>query len=451
MMSALMLSDIARETGGELTAEARVNAVSTDSRAIASGELFVALTGERFDGNRFVDQVAEAGAAAAVVSRASTAALPQLIVNDTREALGLIARMNRRQFQGPLVALTGSAGKTTCKDMLAAILGQCGETLATQGNFNNEIGVPLTLLRLAPQHRYAVVEMGASRRGDIAYLARFAEPTIALVTNAMAAHIAGLGDLAGVAHTKGQLFESVAEGGRAVINLDDAFADQWRRQAGDAAVTTFSRDNPAARFYARDIRVQGSGETVFTLCTPDGEIPLSLQLLGVHNVVNAVAAAAAAVAAGAEAAHIKAGLESVRAANGRMQAHRLKQHLLIDDSYNANPGAVRAAIDVLAAIPGRRCLIMGTMGELGDDAAREHAAAVDYAREAGIDQLLMVGEYAESATRRFGDACADMAELLETIDRGLEADVVLVKGSRSAAMERVVEALITNDKQRGNR
>lgn len=452
MMSAMSLSQIARETGGQLTGDARIASISTDSRAIEPGDLFVALVGDTFDGNEFVAQVAEAGAAAAVVSEPNVAAVPQLVVADTRLALGQIARINRRQFSGPLIALTGSAGKTTCKEMIAGILSECGEVLATEGNLNNEIGVPLTLLRLEPRHEFAVVEMGASRADDIHYLTQFAEPTIALLTNAMAAHMDGFGDLQTVADTKGQILESVADHGVAIINIDDEFASQWQRQAGNATQITVSLLNDDADFYAKDIQLSAGGDqviaaTLFTLCTPAGSVVIRLNMLGQHNVRNAVAAAATAVAAGADLQQVKHGLEAVLPVKGRLQVHQLDGQVLIDDSYNANPQAVKAAIDVLAECKGSRCLVLGTMGEQGANAQQVHNDVVAYAEQRGINQLYMVGEFAAQATHQFGQAFFSMDDLLATISTGITADAVLVKGSRSAGMERAVQALIEHNKR----
>ena len=455
MISALNLSELALCTGGRLQGGAEmavesvaIESVSTDSRQLRAGQLFVALNGEHFEGAEFVAQAERAGAAAAVVDRVCLVSIPQLIVEDTRLALGLIARVNRRQFHGPLIGLTGSAGKTTCKEMIAAILGHCGDVLATEGNFNNEIGVPLTLLRLAPEHRYAVVEMGASRAGDIAYLTRFAEPTIALVTNAMGVHLEGFGSVESVANTKGQLLESVALSGTAVINLDDPFYKPWCRQAGSATIISFSLNNGDADFCARDLMLKPTGQAAFTLVAPAGEIAVELALLGEHNVRNAIASAAAAFAAGAGLDAIKRGLESVVPVKGRLQPKMMGGQLVIDDSYNANPQAVKAAIDVLASFSGRRCLVLGTMGELGPRAAELHAEVVDYAKQRGIEQLLMVGEFAQQACSNFGDAYLNMDILLDRLTDDIDADVVLVKGSRSAGMERAVEAL---DKTHRNR
>lgn len=451
MISALALSYIARHTGGRLIGDAVVESVSTDSRQAGRGDLFVALVGENFDGNDYVAQVAEAGASAAVVSKPNAINLPQIQVEDTRLALGLIARINRRLFRGPLIALTGSAGKTTCKEMIASILRNCGEVLATEGNFNNEIGVPLTLLALSAQHRFAVVEMGASRANDIQYLAQFAEPNIALLTNAMAVHLEGFGNLETIVQSKGQILESVAAGGTAIINIDQPFTSQWRQQAGTANIITFSQTNADADFYGRDIQLQNNGETSFVLCLPQTDIAINLSLLGEHNIINAVAAAAAATAAGASPEQVKAGLESVRPAKGRLQSHQLEQQLLIDDSYNANPDSVKAAIDVLANFSGRRCLILGTMAELGPQAQQKHRDIAAYAKSNGIERLYIVGEFAQQAAQVFGQAFASMEQLLATFDDGLDVDVILIKGSRSAAMERAVEALINNNNMRGER
>lgn len=447
MMSALKLSDIARETGGVITGEATVTAVCTDSRKIRRGELFVALVGEHFDGSEFLPQVVAGGAEAAIVGAGREAGIPHISVDDTRHALGCIARMNRRQFSGPVIALTGSAGKTTCKEMIASILGCSGKVLATTGNLNNEIGVPLTLLNIAPEHDYAVVEMGASRANDIRYLTQFAEPTIALVLNAMPAHIEGFGSLDEVARTKGQIVESVSAGGIAIINSDDVYAGQWRRQAGDASVVSFSLENAAADFYARARSVDSSGYSRFVLCSPAGEVEVALPLLGKHNVFNAIAAAATAVSAGASLVDVKRGLERMQAVKGRLQARHFGAQLVIDDTYNANPGAVRAAIDVLSEFTGVRCLVLGNMAELGAGAQREHDAVAQYTQQQQIDRLIMIGPCAREATRSFGEAYDTIGDFIKTLDRGLAADVILVKGSRSSAMENVVEALRTNNKK----
>jgi len=450
MISALLLSDIARETGGQLFGEASFSNVCTDTRSVSPGDLFVALAGDHYDGNQFVSDAGIAGAVAAITNEAVTAAIPSVKVDDTRFALGQIARLNRRKFSGPVVALTGSAGKTTTKEMVARILCERGEVLATEANFNNEIGVPLTLLAIDPSHQFAVVEMGASHIGDIAYLTQFAEPTIAVLTNAMAVHIEGFGSIEAVAKTKGEIFENLPEGGVAIINQDEPFFQQWLQQAGKASVVTFSKYDTSANYYASNIHIQTNASTVFELHLAQQTITIKLALLGEHNVLNAVAAAAAAMTAGATVDDVKKGLESVRPVDGRLKASADSNRTVIDDTYNASPGSVMAAIDVLSGFSGRRCLILGTMAELGGLAEKSHRDVANYARHKGIEELLVVGEFASLVSESFGAACLpfdDVQQLLDVLDESLHSSVILVKGSRSAHMERVVEALKKNNKR----
>lgn len=447
MMSALALSDIAVLVGGRVTGQAHVDHVCTDTRALQPNSLFVALQGENFDGNRFAVQAVNDGAAAAVVSRSPECAIPHVLVDDTRQALALIARENRRQFSGPVVALTGSAGKTTCKEMIASILAECGQVLATKGNLNNEIGVPLTLLTIDSHHQYAVIEMGASRPGDIQYLMQFAEPAVALVTNAMPAHMASFGSLDAIVKTKGEIFEYLSADGIAVVNFDDPAAAQWRQQSASQKIIYFSQSNSSADIYARHIQQRECGEVSFTLCTTDAEVAISLPLLGEHNIANAVAAAAAAIAVGADLNQVKKGLQSVEAVAGRLKVIRLSALTVIDDSYNASPGSVTAAIDVLATFPGKRCLLLGTMAELGADAERLHGEVAAYARDKGIEQLILVGEYAKGMAKIFGPMASSfdiLENLLPVLSQQLTADVVLVKGSRFTRMERVVDMLVSS-------
>lgn len=450
MMGSLSLRALAVELGARYSGpELTVAGVATDSRRVVDGDLYVALQGDRFDGHEFIAEVAANGAVAAIVSSPVQCALPQLTVADTREALGLVARVNRRRFDGPLVGVTGSAGKTTCKEMVAAILEQCGATLATQGNLNNEIGVPLTLLRLAPEHRYAVIEMGAARAGDIAYLCRFAEPDIAIVTSALPAHLEGFGSLETVASTKGELFSGLRPDGTAVVNVDDPYAPLWHKLAGGRRIVTFGLGD-GAMFSARRIEPFAQG-LHFELVSPEGSVAVELHLLGQHNVRNALAAAAAASAAGAGLEAISAGLGRVRPVAGRLQPRRGRHgNTVIDDSYNANPGAVKAAIDVLAEFPGRRRLILGNMAELGSSAGALHREVAQYAGARGIDELWTVGPWAEAmaeefkragnaaGARVFADNDAVLAACRQADD---SADVVLVKGSRSAGLEVVVAVL----------
>jgi len=420
-------------------------AVSTDTRALTAGALYVALVGERFDGHNFMQAAAERGAIAAVVSRRTDdCALPQLVVEDTLIALGRIARINRRRFEGVLIGITGSAGKTTSKEMVAAILAAEGApVLATRGNLNNEIGVPLTLLSIAPEHHFAVVEMGAGQPGDIAYLCRFAEPDIGLVTEALPAHLERMGSVEAVAETKGGLFTGLKGEGTAIVNADSEFALSWRRQAGTRDVVTFGFAADAD-VSARDLRSDANGQQ-FTLVCAQGEADVTLPLLGRHNVRNALGAAATALAAGASLSAVRRGLALVEAVPGRLQLRcGLHDEAVIDDSYNANPGAVKAAIDVLAGFDGRRRLVLGNMAELGPDAESLHIEVAQYARAQAIDELFCVGPFAPQQAKQFGAGAAaftDNTALLAALAQAPRVDAVLVKGSRSAGMEVAVRQL----------
>jgi UDP-N-acetylmuramoyl-tripeptide--D-alanyl-D-alanine ligase len=449
MMSALSLSEVFRHTGDELIGDASFNRVSIDTRTLQKNDLYVALSGENFDGNEFVKQAEGSGAVAAITSYEAKTALPVIKVKDTRLALGLIARTNRRKFLAPLIALTGSAGKTTTKEMISSILADKAKVLATRGNLNNEVGVPLTLLEINTDHHYAVVEMGASRLGDIAYLCQFAEPTIALLTNVMPAHLEGFGDVETIAKTKGEIFESLSAEATAVINYDSPYCQQWCSLAKPASVVTFSLNNQSANYYSSDIRHKAGAGCEFVLHTPKGSLSLTLALLGAHNVQNAVAAAATAMEAGASLENIKHGLEKITAVDGRLKLSTCGDMTIIDDSYNANPSAVMAAIDVLSEFVGKRCLVLGTMGELADQAEKSHKQVAAYARDKGIEQLVAVGDYAGTMCEVFGfqsKAYRQIEDLLADCDQVLDASVVLIKGSRSARMERLLERLQINDK-----
>ena len=445
------LSEAAAVAGGRLEGrDAEFAGVSTDSRSIERGMLFVALHGERFDGHEFVAGAAGRGAAGAVVSRAIDAPLPQVVVGDTLAALAAIAADWRARSGALVLGVGGSNGKTTTKEMLAAILAGAGPTLATRGNLNNHIGVPLTLLRLEPAHRHAVIEMGANHPGEIAALAALAQPAIALVTNAGDEHLEGFGDLAGVARAEGELFAGLDARGTVVINADDPFAAQWEAMAPRGArILRFGIEAPA------DVRAEGiagrieSGAfiTAFTLVVGDDKARVRLPLAGRHNVSNALGAAAAAHAAGIALPVIVTGLERMRPVSGRLQLKPgLRGSWLIDDSYNANPSSVRAGIDVLAALPGEHWLVLGEMAELGDETVPSHAGIGDYARRAGITRLFALGSAARYAADAFGARAnwyADASELGAALAASLESGVtLLVKGSRVNRLERVVERLV---------
>jgi UDP-N-acetylmuramoyl-tripeptide--D-alanyl-D-alanine ligase len=426
--------------------DASIVGVSTDSRSLRPGDLFVALRGENFDGHDYVTQVQDSGASALLVSSPVSAALPQLQVQDTQRALGLLGAYNRRFYDGPLVAITGSSGKTTVKNMVHAVFARCGETLATQGNFNNEIGVPLTLLRLRPEVEFAVVEMGAARAGDIDWLCELAHPNVALLLNAMPAHLEGFGSIEGVAAAKGEIFDRLGETDTAVINADQPWAKVWRKRAGAARVLDFGLQQPAA-IGARDIQSRGVEGVSFTASTPAGEMVMRLSLPGVHNVANALAAVAVGLACDIALTDIRDGLESVQPVDGRLCSVRSELGAcVIDDCYNANPGSVHAAIELLAACAGRRTLLLGAMGELGPLSAALHQEVGEYARSCGIDQLWGVGAELAVCVDAFGAGgrhFVDRAALLPALHGQFgDGDTVLVKGSRSTGMELILQALL---------
>jgi UDP-N-acetylmuramoyl-tripeptide--D-alanyl-D-alanine ligase len=446
-MMAMQLSEAARVLDGRMAGEnVAFRGVSTDTRRLAPGSLYFALQGTNFDGHAFVDSARDQGAAAAAVSRPCESSLPQVQVVDTRLALGQLSAFWRQQFSLPVVAITGSNGKTTVRAMTEAILSGCGRTLSTQGNLNNDIGLPLTLARLGPDDQFAVLEMGANHPGEIDYLAGLAQPTIAVITNAAPAHLQGFGDLEGVARAKGELFARLDASAAAVINADDDFAPLWRSLASHCRVVEFGLDTPAG------VTCEWAGDTRgsdIRLKTAQGGIELRLPLPGRHNVMNALAACAVSLLAGADLAAVKRGLESLSAVAGRFNIHVLPGGItLIDDSYNANPESLQAALEVLALATDDSWLVLGDMGELGAAAAELHAAAGRRARAAGVTRLYGLGELAGQAVAAFngpGGAFSTMDELLDALRTDLRGPLhILVKGSRSMRMERVVAALGVN-------
>ena len=447
MMRQLRLSELQAPLDATLLgADAAFSAVSIDSRRVNPGDLFVALRGDNFDGHDFLPAAASSGAAAALVSTTDGTALPQLLVADTQRALGRLGAFNRDLYRGPLVAITGSSGKTSVKNMASAVLSRRGRTLATEGNFNNEIGVPLTLLRLEPGMAFAVVEMGAAALGDIAWLCELGRPTVSVLLNAMPAHLEGFGSVADVARAKGEIFDGLEQGDVAVINADQPWADAWRERAAPARILDFSlRGDAAVRLLEqRGLGLEGS---TFRVATPAGEMHAELALPGEHNVANALAATAIGLACGLAPEEIAAGLADVRPVAGRLSAQRNASGVLVvDDCYNANPGSVRAAIDTLAATPGCRTLLLGEMRELGAGSERMHAEMGGYARERGIEGFWGVGAALRPAADAFGDAARwypDCDSAAMDIGGAFAAgDVVLVKGSRGARMERLLQALM---------
>jgi len=448
--SPLRLREAACLLNGEASgADVVFTTVSTDSRQLSVGALFVALTGPNFDGHDFIAAARERGAVAALVSRPVADPLPQLRVADTRLALGQLAAAWRSRFTGMLVALTGSNGKTTLKEMIAAILRVRGPTLATEGNLNNDIGVPLTLLRLNGEHAHAVIEMGANHPGEIAYLTGLAQPDVAIINNAGPCHLEGFGDVAGVARAKGEIFQGLGPDGVAVINRDDEYADYWVGLNPGRRIMDFGLDRPAM------VRgeILDAASNRFRLSTTMEEITVRLPLTGRHNVRNALAAAAAALAVGATLEDIRRGLESLREVGGRLQ-HLLGRHggAVIHDAYNANPASLAAALAAVGAGPGRKWLVLGDMRELGPAADAWHARSGSEARVAGFERLYALGEHSRAAVAAFGTGAAhfeDVDALVADLNRDLHQDgepaVVLVKGSRGMRMERVVTALMAGE------
>jgi len=442
------LADFARVCGGELIGADRAYiGVSTDTRTIKPGELFVALRGPRFNAHEFVNAAAEAGAAGAVVDTRVDARIAQILVGDTLEALQKSASAWRGQFTLPVIGVAGSNGKTTCKEMTAAILSRSGETLHTRGSLNNHIGVPLTLHRLDRSHRFAVIEIGTNHPGEVAALCKLARPTVGLITNAGAEHLEGFGTVEGAARAEGEMIADLDATHTAVINADDEFAGLWRGMTR-ARVVTFGVAQ-RADFYPHDFTASvdaGGFVSNFSIATPSGATPIELHLAGEHNVANALCAAAAAMAAGASLDDVRTGLATIRPVPGRLQFKTAPSGAwIIDDSYNANPSSMMAGIEVLAKVDARRWLVMGDMGELGDAANESHGEIGRFAREHRIDRMFATGRLSALAVEAFG-AGAQWFEDTETLARAVNAELtrevcVLIKGSRSARLERVVDAL----------
>ena len=442
------LADFAQACGGTLHgADQSFAGVSSDTRTLARGDLFVALRGPRFNANDFVSAAQTAGAAGAVVDALQNIPLPQIVVSDTQSALEQGAQVWRSQFPIPLVGVAGSNGKTTAKEMTATILAQAGNCLATRGNLNNHIGVPLTLFRIEAANRFAVIEIGANRAGEVAALLRLARPTVGMITNAGAEHLEGFGSLEGVARAEGEMVEGLAPEATAIINADDEFAGLWRTMT-PARVVTFGVAQPAD-FAASDIRTTIGADgfiTRFTLSCPKGRASIELNMGGRHNVLNALAAAAAAGSAGATLADMVAGLAAVRPVAGRLQFKRAAGGAwLIDDSYNANPSSVRAGIEVLAGLEGRKWLVLADMAELGEYAQSAHTEIGSFAREHGVERLYATGPLSILAVESFGAGAQwfpDTQALAQALT-GANDDVrMLIKGSRMNRLERVVDALV---------
>ncbi len=438
-MSGFVLSDCQEPLDGQLFGDdPRLTGFSIDTRTLQAEDLYIAISGERFDGHDFCQQAVDKGACALLLDRQVDIDIPQLVVSDTRIALGQLAKLWARSFQLPTVAITGSNGKTTVKEMIASILSQLGPVLSTKGNLNNEIGVPLTLLRMRPHHQYAVIEMGASAPGEILKLSKLVEADVALVNNVGTAHLEGFGSEADVANAKSEIFAGLSEDGWAVINTNDKYADVMRAAASHCHAQEFGT--------GCDVCVELLDSEELSMRCGNKTLSPRFSLLGQHNRMNAAAATAVAQCLDVQAVAVMAGLANVRAVPGRLQRRpAIHGATIIDDSYNANPNSAKAAIDVLAALSGRRILVLGDMAELGDEAAELHAAIGTYAKEAGIDQMLTVGELSAAAANSFGSGehFDSQQALVEKLGQLLDRNtVLLVKGSRGSKMEKIVGPLL---------
>ena len=447
MLKPLSLSQLTTALSGRQNgADATFTGVSIDSRSVGAGQLFVALAGPRFDGHDYLADVKAKGAVAALVEReVADVDLPQLLVADCRLALGQLGALNRAAFDKPVVAITGSSGKTTVKEMLASILRTRGLVHATRGNLNNDLGAPLTLLEIAPEHSAAVIELGASRIGEIRYTVGLTQPQVVIINNAGTAHVGEFGGPEKIVEAKGEILEGLGEGGIAILNLDDKAFAIWSARAGSHKVVSFARSNPKADFHATDIGRDARGCPSFKLHGAGETVDVQLNVLGEHNVSNALAAAAAAHAVGLSLNGIAAGLAAVQPVKGRTVAQIAPNGVrVIDDSYNANPSSMCAAIDILAGFSGRTVLVLGDIGELGQWAEEGHRQVGDYAR-GKVDALYAVGSNMTHAVKAFGANgrhFATQAELIDAVSAEHASDTtILIKGSRSAAMENVVAAL----------
>lgn len=452
VLHGIKLSDLARVSGGTLTGDdGEITSFTTDSRQVASGDAYFCLGGERFDGHDYAQSAVAAGAAAVVCERPLDCGVAEILVPDTRKAYGMLAQLWRNQLDVKLLGVTGSNGKTTVKQLLTGICDAAGSVHSTRANDNNDIGVPHTLLGINATHQFAVVEMGANQLGEIAWLGSLAQPDVAIITNVSASHLEGFGSIDSVYREKSGIYNSLREGGTAIVNRDDAFAANWLALNANRSVITFGSDDSA------DVWVEAtSGDAINLHCRLDGRVttmPAKCQLVGRHNLMNIAAAVAAGLAAGIELSVIAEGIANVAPVAGRLNFHHLADGVtVIDDTYNANPASARAAIDVLASCNAERWLVLGDLKELGDDAALHHTRVGEYARECQIDRLFATGYLCQETVSAFGANGEWFDNKQQLLDRLVEvlgsrhesADLtttVLVKGSRSMAMEEIVVEL----------
>ncbi|MSR16186.1 MAG: UDP-N-acetylmuramoyl-tripeptide--D-alanyl-D-alanine ligase [Methylococcaceae bacterium] len=446
----MKLSEIAACVNGKLIGkDVLANGVSIDTRTLQTGQIYVAIVGQLFDGHDFVELTEKAGAIAVLTHKKLETNLPQIIVSDTHLALAELAGAWREKMDLNIIGVTGSNGKTTIKEMLAAILSVNNSVLFTQGNLNNDIGVPLTLLKISPEHRYAVIEMGANHAGEIAYTSRFVNADVVIITNVGAAHLEGFGDVNGVARAKGEIIETLNLNGVAILNADDAFFDYWKNVADSRKIITFGLSkNANVRAENIDIKIENHQfVTRFDLKIGGSEIKINLPLAGNHNVLNALAATAATLALDIPLVQIKQGLETMSPVKGRLQLLRGRLgSTLINDTYNANTSSLKAALNVLEKCDGEHWVILGAFGELGDDTERLHFEMGETLKNHGIKRLFAVGELTKQTIAAFGENAqhfSSQTELLETITNLLKGnETILIKGSRLQRMENITTALV---------
>jgi UDP-N-acetylmuramoyl-tripeptide--D-alanyl-D-alanine ligase len=448
----MTLSEIALIVNGECVGDdVLISSVSIDTRTLKAGALYIGIKGHQFDGNEFVGQAIQAGAIAAMVNKGWHSDVPHIVVADTRLALGQLASAWRDKTKVKAVGITGSNGKTTVKEMVASILAVDGSTLYTQGNLNNDIGVPLTLLRLNENCRYAVIEMGANHSGEIAYTSNFVKADVVILNNAGAAHIEGFGSLDGVAKAKGEIIKTLKADGVAVLNRDDVYFDYWQELAGNRKIISFGL-NPKANIFAQSIGTEilpGGFITRFEIISPQGSVIIHLKLAGKHNVANALAATAAGMALGLTLDQIKQGLENVKPVTGRLQLLQSRLgNLVIDDTYNANASSLRVGLDVLLDCKGAPWVVLGAFGELGPESAKMHEEIGELIKSKGVVRLLAIGPDAENTVRVFGKGAtffANQTDLINCLNAELTGnEAILIKGSRAQHMENVAAALVEN-------
>lgn len=442
----MKLSQAAQIVNGKLCGQdTEYHTVSIDGRDIAQGDLYIALIGANYDGHDFIEQAANSGAVAAIVSHEVSASIPTILVADTKTALAELASAHRQQFAAKVISVTGSCGKTTTRALMHSVFAQAGKAQASIKSYNNDIGVPLTLLSIDNDANYAVVEMGANHAGEIANLTHIAQPDVAIITNAGAAHLEGFGDLDGVACAKGEIYQGLSSDGIAIVNADDNYAGFWRNLIGSRKIISFALKN-TADITAKDVEFDEQGCASFELHTPNGAMNVTLQLIGAHNVMNALAAAAAGYALGLSNNQIQAGLQLANAEQRRLNEKvGIEGVVVIDDSYNANPSSVTAAMQVLARRDGTKILVLGDMLELGPHSQQMHADLGDTAKQLGLDYLYCYGKDTKYTAQQFGKHgryFESQDELLNELKPYLAAGVtLLVKGSSGMNMNRIVEVL----------